>query len=102
MGFKLLLVYARVLAKKMLGMPKGRVDLLHGRSLMCGIFPLNLFDVLILNVLSIIYHLLRVLVGLTLLIFLRNIESHSLRRMGTPGPGPWCGLNLVLSDHYVD
>ena len=37
-----------------------------------------------------------------LLIFLGNIESHSLRRMGTPGPGPQCGLNLVLSDHSVE
>ena len=32
------------------------------------------------------------------LIFLSSIESHSLRRMGTPGQGPQCGINLELND----
>ena len=36
------------------------------------------------------------------LIFLSSIESHSLRRMETPGPRPGCGLNLELSDHSVE
>ena len=36
------------------------------------------------------------------LIFLSSIESHSLRRMGTLGPIPRCGLNLELSDHFVE
>ena len=39
---------------------------------------------------------------LLVLIFLSSIESHFLRRMGTLGPGPRCGLNLVLSDHSVE
>ena len=41
--------------------------------------------------------------------FLSNIESHSLRRMGTSGQGPGCGtslalgeLILVLSSHSVE
>ena len=36
------------------------------------------------------------------LIFLSSIESHSLRRMETPGPGPGCGLNLELSDYSIE
>ena len=37
-----------------------------------------------------------------MLIFLTSIESHSLRRMGTPGRGPRCRINPVWSDHSVE
>ena len=36
------------------------------------------------------------------LIFLRNIESHSLRRMETPCPFLGCGPNLELSNHSIE